>query len=297
MRLIISKGLRRGQVRVAKRDGEGREVATESSAFVASKHFREVARSIRVDVEVFRDAVVQVRDGESEEVEIDLTPPVEVFRVRVRGLREPASAAIEFAHTEPIEALRLALSYVGHPAGEPVIEWTGTDQLAAVDVDYHRIDYANRLNAGQAYARMGTIEPRAVACWQTHGRGLRLLYAPRAGYTAGELAAVAALAIASRDPAARVELKPETRHPAYTRGEQRCGEVVWQTPDADIGAVRGWLQRRAAGHPATLSTSFRPLPAWPSIHQADFPVDWHSTLPILRAGGQVPAKDQCRQPS
>jgi len=246
VKLVIGKGPRKGQVALSKRDDDNREVASACGPFLSAKHFREAAGDLGVEVKVFRDAVVAVRDGESESEEIDLTPPASAFEVSVRGIRERGDGAITFTHADPVEALRLALAYVGHPAGEPVISWGDLDRLAAVDVDYHRQAYADRPSETQAYARMSAAIPRSVAVWQTHGRGLRLIYGARAGYTAGELAAVAALAIATHDPSARVELKHETRHPGYPRGGQVCGPVRIQTPDADVDGIRAWLRTRRA---------------------------------------------------
>jgi hypothetical protein len=37
----------------------------------------------------------------------------------------------------PLQSLQAALDVTDYPAPEPVIEWVGKNQLAALDVDYH----------------------------------------------------------------------------------------------------------------------------------------------------------------
>lgn len=221
---------------------------THSSRLASGRHFRDAERETGIPADHLRARRGEVGSETGSEITFDWGEDAPPFAARLRGLNEPDTQAVTFADTDPLVALRAALDCTDHPSPEPVIYWTGTDRLAAVDLDYHGIPYADRPTPVQLRALADLVEPRPRVVWSTHGRGLRLMYADRPGdgFTAGELAGVAALWLVSRDTTARVEIKSITRHPGYARGAQECGRVDWLTGDCEIGSVRSWLGRQEA---------------------------------------------------
>lgn len=237
-----------GRYDVEVRDGEGDLIRSHSSRLVSGRNFRDAEKEIGVPGDFLRVQRGKVGPDVGDEIEFTWVPgTVETgFTVRVRGTNERAESAREFTGPDPLAVLRLAIDCVDYPAADPLIYWDGLDHLAAVDLDHHAVPYDDRPAHEQLRALADLVEPRARCVWSTHGRGLRLIYTARDGFTAGELAAVAALWLVSWTPSARVELKSITRHPAYRRGEHACGPVGWITGDCDLGAVKGWLGRHDA---------------------------------------------------
>jgi hypothetical protein len=161
------------------------------------------------------------------------------FTITLRGLRQPATDGKRIEYPDPLAALDAALAVTDYPQAEPVLTWRDNgddalDRLAALDVDWH-----GRNVCGESWLNtvMVSLSPRPVRSWITHGQGLRGIYIAAGDMTAGELAAVAALSAKAWDPGCSVEVKSETRHPAYVRGEQRCGPVKTWEPTTDIAAV------------------------------------------------------------
>lgn len=243
MRLSVTiRPATRNRKTVEVRDSSGTLRGKHTSALDSGKHYKDASRETGLPTDLIRERADRVNGPDDvEEFTWGEDPPP--FTVFVRGRLEPATSAIQHTAAEPLEALRSAIE-TAHLGTEPIISWDGLDTLAAVDLDYHQHAYDARPTHAQLRALADLVEPRARCVWSTHGRGLRLIYTPIAGYTAAELAGVAALALVSREPSARVEIKTVTRHPEYPRGEQVCGPVDWITGDCNLDSVRGWLGRQ-----------------------------------------------------
>ncbi len=166
------------------------------------------------------------------------------FTIAMRGIGQPKGEGRTFEADEPLDALRQALAVTDYPAAEPVLEWADTERLAAVDVDHHDRDLDRRPDPAALEALARVIVPRPGLFWVTHGRGLRLFFTARDGFTAAELAACAAVGVRSREPAAGVEILHHTRHPAYPRPEHpAAGPVREGMATADLGVLARWLSR------------------------------------------------------
>lgn len=111
------------------------------------------------------------------------------FEVRRRGLHQQASRGRNVRHEKPIVAIRKALAVRKLAQAEPVLEWSGTDQVAVLDVDVHHGEGQPSIEAMEAIGRQ--IQPRPRLWWVSHGGGLHLVYAAAKGFTADELAAAA----------------------------------------------------------------------------------------------------------
>jgi hypothetical protein len=139
-------------------------------------------------------------------------------RVLIRGREQPRKDG------KSVASFREALAITDCAAPEPVIEWFGLDQLAAVDVDFHG-DYRPTGLEGD----MHRLPVQPSWFWITHGGGARLIYQAQGDLTAHE---IAVLSIMTFGPAfigqTGLEIKSETRHPAYPRGNDKCG-MVWKS--------------------------------------------------------------------
>jgi hypothetical protein len=153
-----------------------------------------------------------------------------MFTVYLRGLHRPDAKALPFTEATPLAALRLALKHAGLTDAEPVLKWEGSDQLAALDMDFHD---------GRSPIHMDNLPcfavPSAAITWRTHGGGLRLIYSASDPFTAGDLASLSAFSLKPYCPGATFETLDHCRHPAYPRGEQRCGEVHDTGGDGSCG--------------------------------------------------------------
>ena len=152
----------------------------------------------------------------------------------------------------------MALSAVlSHAAGEPVLSWSETETLAALDIDFHGTEYAHRPGDDELRNIVINIEPRPSLFWRTHGRGLRLIYVAADPFTAPELAALGGLAVLDARGDARVEIKSETRHPGYPLANGRiAGPVTESVPsinssilatrspaaNVETATVNAWLE-------------------------------------------------------
>jgi len=168
------------------------------------QHFRKAAKALHVaEEDVVRlfdafntGAVDSITLGGKDEVEF-----------RLRGERESDGVSCVF------DAKSLGTS-------NAVIEWKGTDQWCALDVDFHADfvpDVQDLVAAGQR------LKPAPLYWWRTKSGGLRGIYKEQDGYDADELAAVAAVAILQRFRLAKIELNSKTRTPpdgVYVQQEQ-----------------------------------------------------------------------------
>ena len=125
---------------------------------------------------------------------------------------------------------------------DTVIEWRGTDALAALDVDFHRRPDVQLPTLEDFERLLPRVAPQPCYAWTTHGRGFRLIFRGYGPMPADELAAVAWLSIRDRYPDATVEIKHETRHPRSEREKngvtQKCGPVSVFGGMPDISAIR-----------------------------------------------------------
>lgn len=100
-----------------------------------------------------------------------------------------------------------------------VIEWADTDTWCALDLDFHEEYTPDATDLSHAASK---LLPRPHLYWRTRRGGLRCVYQLASGYTASEIASVAALALRDRFPLGRFELLHRTRTPPgpYVRQEQ-----------------------------------------------------------------------------
>lgn len=167
------------------------------------------------------------------------------FELTLRGIHERKNQGRIVSDLDPVKAAEQALKTLDYPAGEPVLEWSGIDRLACLDVDYHRgPDWVPP--GARVIAQILDTRPAPAIFHLSHGGGAKLYYAAKDGYTAGELAAVAAVQWATVDGRASVEILPRSRHPCYARGDtpgRTPAEIHWQTQSIDVSALRAWLGR------------------------------------------------------
>lgn len=114
-----------------------------------------------------------------------------------------------------------------------VATWESSETCCCLDVDYHDIKSPERVLLESAvYTRMA---PKPFAWHFSRGGGLHLFYIAAKGFTAEELAAVAALRFRMIDPTAGVELKRVIRGP----GEEK---VIFSGEQDTTGTLLEWLR-------------------------------------------------------
>jgi hypothetical protein len=170
--------------------------------------------------------------------------PAGPFTCLIRSVASPSEVGTEITDATPALALRAALERTDLPLTDPVIQWAGTDRLCCLDIDYHALPFDARPTTEQLLTRAAGIRPRPFASHPTHGRGAKLYFAAVPGYTARELAAVAAVCWCGADRRATADLVRVTFHPHYSkRGVEAPGNVCYQTPGDDLAPVAAWLAR------------------------------------------------------
>lgn len=138
------------------------------------------------------------------------------FTCILRDLEQPKHSAIEIVDKSPELAFKCALEYETE-LREPVIEWTDTKAFICLDIDYHELPFALRPTEAELVTVVRKLSPLPY-CWHmSHGRGAKLYYASKPGFTAEELASVAALMWVTLDPRATFDIIRSTRHPLYRR--------------------------------------------------------------------------------
>jgi hypothetical protein len=200
------------------------------------------------------------------------------MKFTVRGLRQPKRGRGVFEHEadDPLAGLEECLALTDYPAPDPIITWETKDgdavsHLAALDVDWHR-SASSPPPADWWYDALVSDSPvRPSLYWRTHGGGLRAIFLPCFPLGATRIAALfAAWNLHERygprqAPFAGItgiELKTDTRHPAYPRTGDgaKCGPVrrgggsdvlraMWslldgETDEPDEDAVADWLRER-----------------------------------------------------
>jgi len=212
-------------------------------------------------------AIGKLEASEAEEITFDVeeqSPPA--FTIRLR----PVTAVAGTSTTYP--SLETALAAV--PPPDSLLEWDGREQLACLDVDYH----AYTPPSGDWLADMlyAAVEPKPSIWHLSHGGGLHCFYEASGGFTADELAAVAALAWLRLDGRATCDIVTQARHPASRRTKngvtQVGGPVNRMTPTTDVATlasavsaavspedVSEWLDGRGWKPGQTLEHDFCPI--------------------------------------
>lgn len=144
----------------------------------------------------------------------------------LRSIHQPRNTGRVIQEATYRETLRAALDIDDFNDAEPVLEWSGTDQLAVLDVDYHDVEMNARPNERQLALLARQVRPQPAFSWRSHGRGLHLVYVAVDGFTAAEIAAVAGLSVKGLDSSCSIEIKSETRHPRYPRAEYPDAGVI-----------------------------------------------------------------------
>ena len=229
------------RVTISKMDGDTL-IAKVSEKFIKQEHFATAARQLDVPRNDLMQWVDSFQRGHEDWKQISLTPPVEQFDVLLRGKRQVAAQGVITHDATPLTAFKMALG-VGTTEPEPILTWTGTDRLAALDIDWHGIP---TLSDEQLRSIIHKVQPRPFAAWITHGKGIRCMYHATDQFAADELAAVAAISIKQQPGTALagVEVKNITRHPGYRRGDETCSEILWFTQSSDMDALAEMLGQR-----------------------------------------------------
>jgi len=238
--IVARPGTRKGLVIVEARRG-GKVLDADSFLVENTPRQLRFARRCGVANDDVRAAIDKVLRPPEPDTAVASAVP---FSVTLRGRNQPKPEGQVITQDAPLDALDAALDITDYAAAEPVIEWRGTDRLAALDVDYHDLPAEQRPAPARLQTLVRMLRPRPALSWTTHGQGLRLIYTDQEGFTADELAACAAVGVRSLDPAATVEILPHTRHPAYPRpGSPAAGPVTPGSPTAEIGLLGCWLGR------------------------------------------------------
>ena len=130
---------------------------------------------------------------------------------------------------------------------DKLLFWTDTEACCCLDLDYHELPAPERLLLSSlVYSRLA---PKPF-CWHfSRGGGLHLFYIAHNGFTAEELASVAALRFRMIDPTAGVELKHGVRGPGsetvvYSGEQDTTGTLLeWlREPEQEVGDVEEYLE-------------------------------------------------------
>lgn len=147
---------------------------------------------------------------------IESNAEIQYFECSIRDLEQPRSTAVQFVDVNPELAFTEALKEEGNYS-EAVIEWTDLKRFCCLDIDYHELPLDKRPTEEQLSTLVQAIKPLPY-CWHmSHGHGAKLYYAAKPGFTAEELASVAAFMWILVDPRATFDLIKSTRHPLYMR--------------------------------------------------------------------------------
>ncbi len=134
-------------------------------------------------------------------------PKPEGFIITIR-LKDSSRLVI---NEDPAAALRDAIDNEPH-AEDATLEWEGQDRLSALFLHYSDERPTEELLEALAEA----IRPTPL-CWWTTSKGLSLIYAAVAPYTADELAACGICAAITADPTIKPVLRHSVRHPNNIR--------------------------------------------------------------------------------
>lgn len=232
MRLSFSR--QRSRVQVDLKDRLGFLKVRASSKLSSTNDFRQLALDLGIDLSLLCLAIDQFERGINE---FDI--PEEDKKVFIRALL--SSESITFCGSTMLEAFLHALGAVNLDIYEPIIFWKSCDELAALDLD-----------SAEGYEwtdeKLLSLEgiPTPVASWITKDNGLRLIYINQDPFTAEEIAAVAYLCLVQQTPYKSIEIKKDTRHPAYQTNDGVCGPVYKRQQNFDPSHLRRWLRMFSA---------------------------------------------------
>jgi hypothetical protein len=196
-------------------------------------------------------AAAQVLPKDADPVEIPFAAAGAVnaapFELRIRGKDDKAESdtTLIIEASSPAQALLQAFAVDDFGGADPIIEWQGRDRLCCLDIDYHSVPFDARPAAHWLEMKAAAMQPRPFAFHTSHGRGTKLFYTELPGFTARELAAVAAVGWLTADVRATADFVRQTRHPRYASSthSSTAGPVHTQTPDNDLVPIGRWLQR------------------------------------------------------
>jgi hypothetical protein len=235
------------QIQLTKSEGD-KVLSRFSAKFGTDKHYRDAARTLGIDVAKVYELVTQLETTEQSSLEYDLNPPASPlapFKVFRRKRDEPDANAKEFTGDTPLDALRSAINVQSEEiqaasaersfeeTKSTLLYWDGISQLCAVDIDYHAIPMEKRPLYKNLQSLISRLKPSPAMYWLTHGRGYRLIYQASDGYTADEIAAIAAISIRYYDKLGECELLRITRPPPVK--PTNSVQVV------DMSAIRRWF--------------------------------------------------------
>lgn len=217
-------------------NGSGTIGARASSKFTDDEDFEATAVKLGIPEKTLRDAVGAFERGQSE---VDLQTLDNT--VWMRPIH--SSNSIPFFGGDYVEALAEALKADETEMQEPVLFWDDIRSMAALDLD---------AKEGYEFDDMKLLGlenvPTPVFSWVTKSGGLRFVYHAQDPFTAEEVAAVAYLCLMQTVPNVGIEIKRETRHPAYLAANgMGCGSVVRRLQSFDANHLRRWLQMYSAG--------------------------------------------------
>lgn len=179
----------------------------------------------------------------------------EKFTVLVRSKESPRDTTKPYVGSSPEEAFKNALG-TRDTFVEPIMTWHSTEDIAAIDIDYHG---ENKPNREELLRKAYTMDPRPNFSWVTHGGGVRLIYIRDDSFTAIEQVMLAMLNVGHVFCGyTGVEIKRDTRHPSFPRAdgsqaskvqEFHVGKAPWMmvaqmlhTPESvDDQQVEEWL--------------------------------------------------------
>lgn len=174
------------------------------------------------EIDTSRDEFELLYEGRADEVNTDNVKPATItteqpFTLMLRGLHQLKKQGRTFSNVEPGETLKQAFHHADPDLVEPLIEWYDTRFLACLDVDYHDTPLAQRPDHEELAKIVGKLKCQPF-CWHpSHGRGCKLYFIYKPGYTAEELAAVTGFQWVEVDTRATFDIIKSTRHPCYTR--------------------------------------------------------------------------------
>lgn len=161
------------------------------------------------------------------------------FRILIRPTMAPASKGTELEFDDPLVAWQESLKHYADTYS--VIQWSGRDRIALLDVDFHLHEPPP---PSRVEAVMRRIRPAPHFFWRSHGGGMHLLYFEHEGFRADELASAAALAALDFCPTATVEVLSITTHPHCQRVKnkvpQRCGDLTRGAATVK-GSLASWI--------------------------------------------------------
>lgn len=176
--------------------------------------------------------------------------PLPPFVVHVRNLDQVRQHGQAYSNEQVEQAFRDALekTLATDTAKEPIVEWMDKDRLCCLDIDYHDLDMEARPTYAELVATVERVKPQPFAYHMSHGKGMKLYYISKPGFTAVELAAVAGIAWITVDPRATFDLIKSTRHPCYPRARDNqaapCNgveDVSFVYGSGDLSGVRKLL--------------------------------------------------------